>query len=160
MRNGKENVHKLHDELADVMIANATVNRDNRTLSQTLDKIAEIKERYKSISLDDRGEMLNQTYTFANQFHAMLALAGVIVKSALERNESRGSHFKAEYPERNDKEWLKTTIATYNPKIDACDISYVPVSLNYIEPTARDYTKAKKVKPTFKNLPSQIQSPI
>jgi succinate dehydrogenase flavoprotein subunit len=159
-RNGKENVHKLHDELAEIMISHATVKRDNKSLAAAYDKIEEIKERYRSISLDDRGEILNQTYAFANQFHSMLALAQVMVKGALLRNESRGAHFKPDYPERNDNEWLKTTIATYNSKEDSPDISYVPIALTYLEPTARDYTKAKKVKPTFKNLPSQIQLPI
>ena len=67
---------------------------------------------------------MNQTYVFANQFASMLELALVITKGALLRNEFRGSHYKPEFPERDDKNWLKTTIATYDPNLDEPVISY------------------------------------
>ncbi len=159
-RNGNENVHRLHDELSDLMIRNVTVKRDNKDLEFTMSKLKELKERYLHISLDDKGELLNQTYAFANQFQAMLALATVITKGALLRNEFRGSHFKPEFPSRDDDNWLKTTIATYNPQTDEPDISYVPVDTRHIKPVQRDYTKAKKVKPTLENIPSNIQLPV
>ncbi len=114
-RSGAENMHKLHDELADVMVSNVTVKRDNHDLKKTIDKIKEMRERYRSISLDDHGQYLNQTYTFANQFGYMLELALVMTKGALLRNEFRGAHYKPEFPERDDEHWLKTTIATYDP---------------------------------------------
>jgi succinate dehydrogenase / fumarate reductase flavoprotein subunit len=131
-----------------------------RRSQKTLDKIKEIRERYKQISLDDRGSHLNQTYVFANQFDAMLELALVITKGALLRNEFRGSHFKPEFPERDDENWLKTTIATYDPTKDEPLISYVPVDLRYLKPIKREYAKAKKVKPTLENVPSNIVLPV
>lgn len=159
-RDGKENVHRLHDELADVMISNVTVKRNNTALKKTIEIIKDIRERYEHISLDDRGHGVNQTYAFANQFGSMLELALVITKGALLRDEFRGAHFKPEFPARDDQHWLKTTIATYDPNKDEPVISYVPIDLRYLKPTARDYSKAKKVVPHFDNLPSNIPLPV
>jgi succinate dehydrogenase / fumarate reductase flavoprotein subunit len=160
-RNGRENIHKLHDELAEWMVKHVTVKRDNENLRKTLDKLKELRERYQHISLDDRGNILNQTYAFANQFDAMLELAMVITKGALLRNEFRGSHYKPEFPHRDDKHWLKTTIASYDPTQDEPVITYVPVDMRHLkEAVARDYAKAKKVKPTLENIPANIKLPI
>lgn len=159
-RNGKENVHRLHDELADVMVNNVTVKRNNADLKKTLEVIKEIRERYQQISLDDRGSSVNQTYAFANQFGPMLELALVIAKGALLRDEFRGSHYKPDFPARDDQHWLKTTLATYDPHQDEPVISYTPVDLRYLKPMARDYSKAKKVIPHFENLPSNIKLPV
>ena len=82
-RTGPENVHKLHDELADWMVRYASVKRDNPDLQKTIDAIKEIQERYQRIGLDDQGTTLNQTYVFAHQFEAMLDLSLVIAKGAL-----------------------------------------------------------------------------
>jgi succinate dehydrogenase / fumarate reductase flavoprotein subunit len=157
-RSGKENVHKLHDELADVLVAHVTVKRNNADLQRALDRIKEIRERYAFISLDDRGARLNQTYAFANQFSAMLEIALVITKGALLRNEFRGAHYKPEFPNRNDAEWLKTTVASYRP--DEPTIHYVPVDMRHLKPVLRDYAKAKRVKPVFENIPPNIQLPV
>ena len=129
-------------------------------LKKTLEKLKEIRERYKNISLDDRGALLNQTYAFAHQFAAMLELALVITKGALLRNEFRGSHYKPEFPNRNDEEWLKTTIATYDPKKDEPVITYIPVDLRHLKPIMRDYVHAKRVKPTLDNVPTNITLPL
>lgn len=159
-RKGKENVHALHDELADWMIKNVTVKRNNKDLKATLDKIKEIRERYKNIKLDDTSRFANRTYVFANQFNSMLELALIITKGALLRDEFRGAHFKPEFPKRNDKDWLKTTIATYNPKKGEPDITYLPVDTRHLKPILRDYTKAKKVKPKLTKVPKNITLPI
>lgn len=158
-RNGKENVHHLHTELAKMMVNHVTVKRNNKGLKNTLEFIHEIAERYKNISLDDKSQFANQTYVFANQFRAMLDLAKVITKGALLRNEFRGSHFKPEFPERDDKNWLKTTIATYDSKKDEPVITYRDIDLRHLNPTERDYTQAKKVKAKLKNVPQNIRFP-
>lgn len=157
-RNGPENIHKLHDELSDLMVCHVTVKRDNKDLQRTLEKLKEIRERYRKISLDDRGQFANQTYAFANQFGPMLELAMVITKGALLRNEFRGAHYKPEFPKRDDENWLKTTIATYDA--DEPMISYEPVDLRHLKPIHRDYTQAKKVVPTLENVPSNIILPV
>lgn len=157
-RNGKENIHQLHDEMADWMTRNATVKRDNKDLLATLDKLKSLRERYKQISLDDRGQFVNQTYAFANQFGPMLELAMVITKGALLRNEFRGAHYKPEFPRRDDENWLKTTVASY--QMDEPAIHYEPVDLRHLKPIQRDYTQAKKVKPTLENIPANLQLPV
>lgn len=157
-RDGKENVHALHDELALEMVRNVTVKRNNTDLQKALDKIKEIRERYQNISLDDKGKLVNQTLAFGHQFRSMLELSLVITKGALLRNEFRGAHFKPEFPERDDENWLKTTIASYNP--DEPEISYRPVDMRHLKPIKREYAKAKKVKPKLDNIPTDIPSPI
>lgn len=157
---GSENVHRLHEELADWMVRFVTVQRNNVDLQKTLDKIKEIRDRFKHISLDDRGTTLNQTYLFANQFRAMLEVALIITKSALMRNEMRGSHYKPEFPERDDLNWLKTTIATYDPQRGEPAITYEAVDIRHLDPIKRDYVTAKRVKPSLKNLPKEIQLPL
>ncbi len=157
-RNGKENVHALHDELADLMVKNVTVKRDNKELLETMHKLKEIRERFLNISLDDRGSFMNQTYTFANQFSAMLEIALVITKGALLRNEFRGAHYKPEFPERDDDNWLKTTIAAYDP--DEPIITYRNVDLRYLKPVKRKYTESAHAKPEYHNLPSNIELPL
>ncbi len=159
-RNGPENIYQLHDELADWMTRYVTVKRNNADLQRTLNKLKEIRERYQHISLDDHGQFANQTYAFANQFGPMLELAVIITKGALLRNEFRGSHFKPEFPIRDDENWLKITRATYDSKSDEPIISYEPVDLRHLKPVKRDYATAKKVKPTLENIPSNIVLPI
>ncbi len=159
-RNGTENVHKLHEELSDWLVRNVTVKRNNADLALTYDKILEFRERYKKISLDDHTQFANQTYIFAHQFDAMLDLALIITKGALLRNEFRGAHFKPEFPKRDDENFLKTTIATFDPVNGEPIITYEPVDLRHLKPILRDYTTAKKVKPTLENIPTNIQLPI
>jgi succinate dehydrogenase / fumarate reductase, flavoprotein subunit len=157
-RSGPENVFNLHDELSDWMVRFASVKRDNPDLEKTVAKIKEIRERYQKIGLDDQGTNLNQTYVFARQFEPMIELALVIAKGALLRNEFRGAHYKPDFPERDDKNWLKTTIAMYNAEEPV--ITYEPVDIRHLDPIQRDYTQAKKVKPHLKNIPNNIQLPI
>lgn len=159
-RDGPENIHKLHDELSDCMVRYVSVKRDNPDLLKAIETIKEIRNRYEQIGMTDRGTNLNQTYVFAHQFKAMLEVALIIAKGALLRNEFRGSHYKPEFPERDDENWLKTTIATYDRKKDEPLISYEPVDMRHLDPIKRDYTKAKKVKPTLKNIPTNIQLPL
>ena len=157
-REGKENVHALHDELATTMVRHVTVKRSNPALKKALEKIYELRERYQNISLDDRGTLVNQTLTFAHQFRSMLELSLVMTKGALLRDEFRGAHFKPEFPRRDDDHWLKTTIASYSP--EGPIISYRPVDTRHLKPIQRDYTKAKKVKPQLENIPREVILPI
>jgi succinate dehydrogenase / fumarate reductase flavoprotein subunit len=152
-RSGGENVYKLHDELAAIMIAHVTVVRSNEGLKHAIKEIKKIKERFLHITLDDKGSVLNQTLQFANQFGPMLEMALCIAKGALMRNEFRGSHYKPEFPKRDDAHFLKTTICTYDPHSDEPEISYLPVDIRHLDPVLRDYTVAKRMTPQLKNVP-------
>jgi succinate dehydrogenase / fumarate reductase flavoprotein subunit len=158
-RAGPENVHRLHCELADWLVRNVTVKRNNTDLAATLEKIYEIRERLRHITLSDKGTTnINQTLQFAHEFESMIEIAIVITKGALLRNESRGGHFKTDFPERNDTDWLKTTIAEYRP--DTPIITYKPVDCRYVQPQARDYTVAVKGVPHFEGLPEPLELPL
>lgn len=157
-REGGENIHKLHEELASIMVNHVTVKRNNIDLQKAIEGILKIKERLQRISLDDKGTIMNQTYQFANQFSAMIEIALVIAKGALLRDEFRGAHYKPEFPFRDDKNWLKTTIAVYGQ--NGPIFSYVPIDMRHLAPIARDYTKAKKIKPTLENIPKNIELPV
>ncbi len=159
-RSGGENVHQLHEELSDILVRNATVKRENDKLKETMDAIKNIRERYKNITLDDKTSISNQTYIFANQFKYMIELALVITKGALLRDEFRGSHFKPQFPERDDENWLKKTIATYSSTSDEPEISFEDVDIRHLKPIKRDYSKAKVVKPHLDNVPENIKLPL
>src|SRR5690606_11666122 len=113
---GTENAYLLHKELGEWMTDNVTVVRYNDRLKKTDEKILELMERYKNINVNDTSRWNNQGASFIRQLWNMLELARVITIGALNRNESRGAHYKPEFPERNDEEWLKTTKAFYDPE--------------------------------------------
>jgi len=159
-RKGPENSFKLYDELAEWLVKYVTVTRNNTDLERTLVKIRELRDRQKNITLPDTGRIANQSYIFASQFEPMLELAQVITKCALLRNESRGSHSKHEFSKRDDVNWLKTSIATWNPTTQEADITFLPVDTRYLAPVLRDYSKHEKVIPHFENLPKEMPLPV
>lgn len=159
-RNGGENVHELHYELSQIMMQYVSVKRNNNDLKKAIENIKKIREKLQHISLKDTSSFANQTFIFAHRFGPMLEIALVIAKGALQRDEFRGAHYKPEFPERDDNNWLKETIATYNPNKDEPDISYNPIDIRHLKPIMRDYSHAKKVKPKLENIPNNIQLPV
>jgi len=139
---GTENAYMLHKELGEWMTDNMTVVRYNDRLQATINKIKELKERYKNISMTDTARWNNQGVAFTRQLWNMLELAEAMTVSALMRDESRGAHYKPEFPERNDEKFLKTTLAKWTP--DGPQISYEDVDVSLIPPRKRDYTTDKK----------------
>jgi succinate dehydrogenase / fumarate reductase, flavoprotein subunit len=77
-------------------------------------KLDELAERFTRINLQDRTQWANQTLNFVRELGNMIVLAKVITMGALARNETRGAHYKPEFPNRDDANFLKTTIASYN----------------------------------------------
>ena len=138
---GKENQYKLHDELGKWMTDNVTVVRYNDRLQETDNKILELIDRYQHISINDSNLWATQAVPHARQLWNMLQLARVITLGALNRNESRGAHYKPDFPDRNDEEFLKTTIAEYSDESPV--FSYEAVDIGLIEPRKRDYSSGK-----------------
>ena len=137
---GTENPITIWRELGEAMTENCTVIRYNANIKKTLDKLGELSERYKKINLQDRTQWSNQTLNFTRELGNMLVLARVIALGALERNETRGAHYKPEFPERDDANWLKTTIARYD--CGKICLDYQPVDTSLIPPRERKYTAA------------------
>ena len=138
-RDGSENARTLHKELGEIMTANVTVVRENKKLKETLDKIKEFEDRFTKIKIPDSTKWANQSLYYTRELMYMFDLAKIITKGALNRNESRGAHYKPEFPERNDEEWLKTTIASY--KDGEPELSYEEVDTSYYKPVLRNYSK-------------------
>ncbi len=138
---GSENQYKIHEELGKWMTDNVTVVRYNDRLKATDEKILELLDRYQHISINDSNLWATQAVPHARQLWNMLQLARVITLGALNRDESRGAHYKPDFPERNDEEFLKTTIAEYSD--EAPILSYEAVEIGLIEPRKRDYSKGK-----------------
>ena len=134
---GKENPYLLWEEMAKWMTDHVTVIRKNNDLKKTDQKLIELTERSKDINLHDSANWVNQALIFTRELENMLVLARVITLGALARNESRGSHYKPDFPDRNDKEWLKTTVAKWTPK--GIELSYESVDTSLIQPRERKY---------------------
>jgi succinate dehydrogenase / fumarate reductase, flavoprotein subunit len=139
--NGTENAYVLHKELGEWMTDNVTVVRHNDRLLKTDEKIVELLERYQNININDTSKWSNQGAFFTRQLQNMLQLARVITIGAYNRNESRGAHYKPEFPKRNDEEFLKTTMAKFVDANSAPAFHYEEVDTGMIKPRERDYTK-------------------
>jgi succinate dehydrogenase / fumarate reductase flavoprotein subunit len=138
---GNENPYLLWQEMGKWMTENCTVVRVNAKLQATLDKCQEWKDRYKKIKLSDTGMWTNQNLSFARATRDMILEAEAILKGALARDESRGAHYKPEFPTRNDEKYLKTTLADYDTATESAVISYGPVDTSLVVPRARTYGK-------------------
>jgi succinate dehydrogenase / fumarate reductase flavoprotein subunit len=137
---GSESAYGLAREMGEWMTANVTVIRDNAKLRQTDDKLRELKDRWGRIGLHDRGRWANHEVAFVKQLWNMLELARVMTLGALRRDESRGAHYKPAFPERDDKNWLKTTKARWTS--DGPEFTYDPVDVSLIPPRPRKYDAA------------------
>lgn len=142
--NGTENAYLIHKELGEWMTDNVTVVRYNDRLQKTDDKIVELMERYKNININDTNKWSNSGASFTRHLWNMLVLARAITIGALKRDESRGAHYKPDFPERDDERFMKTTMAKYDPATTAPEIYYEDIDVSLIEPRKRDYTSDKK----------------
>jgi len=136
---GNENPFRLWRELGEIMTKNVTVIRYNEALQQTDAKIVELLERYQRINLSDKEMWANTSFVFTRQLYNMLQLARVIAQGAALRNESRGAHYKPEFPERDDVNFLKTTKAYFAPDADEPRFEFEPVDTSLIKPRPRKY---------------------
>jgi succinate dehydrogenase / fumarate reductase, flavoprotein subunit len=141
-QSGTENQYVLHQEMGKWMTDNVTVVRYNDKLKATDDKLLELMDRYKRISINDSNLWATMALPHARHLANMLELARVITLGALNRNESRGAHYKPDFPDRDDENFLKTTIAEYSGEGPV--FSFDPVDVSLIKPRKRDYSKAKK----------------
>jgi succinate dehydrogenase / fumarate reductase flavoprotein subunit len=140
-QDGSENPMTIWKEMGEIMTEHVTVTRINKNLESADGKLRELAARYRKINLSDRAKWSNQTLNFARELENMLILARVVTLGALARNESRGAHYKPDYPNRDDANWLKTTRATWvNADIQ---LSYEAVDISQIKPRPRRYDAMK-----------------
>ncbi|WP_256759835.1 succinate dehydrogenase flavoprotein subunit [Cohnella sp. WQ 127256] len=139
---GTENAYVLHKELGEWMTNNMTVVRHNKKLQETINKIKELKQRYKNININDAARWSNSGVAFTRQLWNMMELAEAMTLGALLRDESRGAHYKPDFKERDDENFLKTTKAKWTA--EGPQISYEEVDVSLITPRKRDYSTDKK----------------
>jgi succinate dehydrogenase / fumarate reductase, flavoprotein subunit len=140
---GRENPFLIWREMGDLMTANVSVIRYNDKIKKTDEKLVELLQRYQHINLSDRTQWANTTIVFCRQLYNMLQLARVIAQGAAMRDESRGAHYKPDFPERDDKNWLKTTKAYFAADADEPRFEFAPVDTSLIPPRPRRYDVAK-----------------
>ena len=136
--NGKERVPKLREELQNGMTADAGVFRSKESLERQLKLIDELIERYKNIRIDDKSDTFNTDLQEALELGHMLEFSKFIVVGALNREESRGGHYREDFPTRDDERFLKHTYA-YMDKDYNINIEWGDVVLGKFEPMERKY---------------------
>jgi len=136
---GGENPFKLWRELGEVMTQHASVIRYNKGLKLADEKVVELLERYKKVNLSDKSQWANTSFAFARQLYNMMELSRTITLGAILRDESRGAHYKPDFPERNDEKFLKTTKASFTGAPDGPKFEYEVVDTQYIKPRPRKY---------------------
>jgi len=156
---GPENPFTIHRELGEIMLGKVNAVRDNAELDTAIAEIKALQERFENISLGESGSWSNQSLSNVRQIHEMLILGEVITRSARDRDECRGAHYKPEFelkipegkfpgdPEfeeyrekwkKNNDTWAKTTIAEHTP--EGPKISYEEVDMSVLPPEQpRDY---------------------
>jgi succinate dehydrogenase / fumarate reductase flavoprotein subunit len=141
--NGDENPFRLWRELGTTMTEHVTVIRFNKGIKQSDEKIVELLDRYKNVNLADRSQWANTSFAFARQLYNMLELARTITLGALARDESRGAHYKPDFPDRNDEKFLKTTKASFTGTPAGPRLEYEEVDTQFIKPRPRRYDATK-----------------
>jgi succinate dehydrogenase / fumarate reductase flavoprotein subunit len=139
-RQGTENPITIWKELGAMMTEHVTVIRYNQALGEVLGKLDQLEERMSRVNLADRTQWANQTLQFTRELSNMIVLAKVITMGALVRDESRGAHYKPDFPERDDPNWLKTTRASYNG--GKIKLDFEAVDTSQIPPRSRRYDMA------------------
>ena len=135
---GRERISTLRAEMHETMEESAGIYRTGATLEKATKKLQNLQERFQDLSLDDRSYTFNTELTAALELSYMLDVAQTIVQSALERTESRGSHQRTDYPQRDDERFLMHSLA-YRAEDGAPRIKYLPVTITRWPPGRRVY---------------------
>jgi len=136
-RGGKENQYHIANELHDIMDSRVQIFRNKDDLSYALNKIKDLKKRFKNIRSVSKGNVFNYDKTWTLEIKANLDIAETITLGAIKREECRGAHFRTDFLERDDKKWMHHTIAKFTE--DGPDLSYRKVSVTKWQPEERRY---------------------
>jgi len=135
---GGEDMAQIRREMGAVMGEKVGVYRNESDLRQAVDAVRALRERFKRVRVRDRSQRFNTELTTALELRNMLELAEVIAACALERRETRGSHFREDFPQRDDKAWLRHVLA-FSGTDGRPRLEYLPVTITRYEPAARTY---------------------
>lgn len=135
---GSEKVGAIRSELQVAMMRDASVVRTGESLQEALRVIHELRERYQKVTIDDKGSVFNYDLTEALELGSLLDIAEVLVLGADARQESRGAHWRDDFPTRDDANWMKHTLA-YRDESGTITLDYKPVVQGRYEPMERKY---------------------
>ena len=135
---GGERVNVVRDEMGKAMMEGAGIYRLPASIQVGIDRIRELKQRYKQISLDDKGRVFNTDLTGLLELGFLLDVAETTLAGALRREESRGAHTRLDFPERDDEKWMKHTQARFRPDADP-ELGDKSVTVTKWQPQARVY---------------------
>ncbi len=151
---GGENPYQIAKELGAEMTAASTVVKTGARLEKALAKLEELRGRYERMSLADTGSWANQNLNWARVVGDMLALADPILRGGLMREESRGSHYREDFTERNDERFLKTSVAEFDAATGRSRITHEDVEIGLVKPRVRNYGKVGSKSKTKKSEPA------
>lgn len=132
-----ERIAAIRGEMAGVMTSLVGVHREPEKMRQAKQTIYQLKKAYREIRLEDKSRRYNTEFTAAFELGCLLDLAEVIIAGALARTESRGAHWRRDYPRRDDANWLKHTLAFYDERGPL--LEYEPVTVTKWPPMERKY---------------------
>ncbi|MEO8625381.1 MAG: FAD-binding protein, partial [Candidatus Limnocylindrales bacterium] len=132
-----ENAQRIRRDLADAMMEDCGVFRTAESLNDMTRKLRDLRARYADVSVKDTGRVFNTELLEAREVGYLLDCAEATVFAALARTESRGGHFREDFPERNDTDWLKHSLA-YRAE-GGPDLRYKPVTITKFQPKPRTY---------------------
>ncbi|MFI8088166.1 succinate dehydrogenase flavoprotein subunit [Streptomyces sp. NPDC086080] len=139
---GNERVADLRRELQETMDANVMVFRTEQTIKTAVEKIAELRARYRNVAIQDKGKRFNTDLLEAVELGNLLDLAEVMAVSALARKESRGGHYREDHPNRDDINFMRHTMAYREVGADGSEsvrLDYKPVVQTRYQPMERKY---------------------
>ena len=141
---GTERIAAIRKDLQDLMDANVQVFRTDETLRAALDEIAKLRERYNNVGIQDRGKRYNLDLLEAVELGFLLELAEVISTAAIHRKESRGGHFREDFPDRDDENFMHHTMTYLDPEAETDGIKGMrletkPVIVTRYQPMERKY---------------------
>jgi succinate dehydrogenase / fumarate reductase flavoprotein subunit len=136
-KKGNEKTGAIRNELQTAMMDDCSVFRNEKDLKSLTDTINNLEEKSADLEINDKGTIFNTELLEAIELRHLINLAKIISSSALQRQESRGGHFREDFPVRDDKNWLKHTFATKSE--NGIEFSYKPVAITRFQPTERKY---------------------
>jgi len=136
-RDGGERQATIKEELQRLMLADVGIWRDKAALERAVSAVVDLKERYARVRLEHTGEVYNTDLVQTIETGNLLDIAHCVALGALNREESRGSHARTDFPERDDTTWMRHSLFRKGDDGPACD--YAPVTLTRHQPEARNY---------------------
>ncbi|HIK32028.1 MAG TPA: succinate dehydrogenase/fumarate reductase flavoprotein subunit [Oscillatoriales cyanobacterium M59_W2019_021] len=136
-RSGENRINSVRQALQDAMTEYCGVFRTEELMRQGIEKLGELQQQAQNVYLDDKNQLWNTEIVEALELQSLIVVAQTILTSALNRQESRGAHFREDFPQRDDENFLKHTLAYYSPA--GIDLATMPVVINMFEPKERKY---------------------